>query len=87
MKSVNNVLSKLDKFLEKEITVTISGFINSSFKMYFDEYTLKKDILNITDKASYSYVRFNINQVYNVNILDSNIVIYLDNDLIIDIKL
>ena len=50
-------------------------------------YKIQSDILNLRDKTKEVYLSLNLNQVYQVEIGESNMVLFLDNDTEIQLSL
>lgn len=83
--SVNETLKdKLEKVQGKKIAIMQEGFMQSKFYIEVVKIELKLDVLSITDENC--YIRFNLNQVSNVEIDEHEIMLFLDNDTKIIIK-
>lgn len=82
---INNLKQKLNEFVGLPLLVTQSGFLPSRFVIQKMNFEVEYDILNITDDNSQSYIKINLNQIYNVDILDA-ITIFMDNDVIVNLQ-
>ena len=80
----NNMIVKIEKCLneleEKAVRVSQSGFIMNQFFMGKMMYKIQSDILNLRDMTKEVYLSLNLNQVYQVEIGKSNMILFLDND-------
>lgn len=76
---------ELDKYISKNVTISISGFFKTNYLLNNFNYFIKADILNMKDEENKNYTEINLNQVYNIQAEDKKIVLFLDNDIIISI--
>ena len=83
----NNIKEKLNKFVEKEITIIQDGFLKSKFSLNKVEFFIEYDILNINDKESNNYLKINLNQIYKIENTEIEVKISLDNDTEIILKI
>lgn len=87
----NNMIVKIEKCLneleEKAVRVSQSGFIMNQFFMEKMMYKIQSDILNLRDRTKEVYLSLNLNQVYQVEIGKSNMILFLDNDTEIQLSL
>lgn len=87
----NNMIVKIEKCLneleEKAVRVSQSGFIMNQFFMEKMMYKIQSDILNLRDMTKEVYLSLNLNQVYQVEIGKSNMILFLDNDTEIQLSL
>lgn len=82
---IDNLKQKLSQFIGLPLIVTQNGFLPSRFAIQRMNFEIEYDILNISDDNSPNYIKINLNQIYDVNVLDS-ITIFIDNDVIITLK-
>lgn len=86
--NTNNILKKkLDEFLGKSIAISQEGFLEAKFPIHKFKYIIESEILKITDEKGKNYLALNLNQIYQTEIDESSIKVYLDNDTIICLKL
>lgn len=87
----NNMIVKIEKCLneleEKAVRVSQSGFIKNQFFMEKMMYKIQSDILNLRDMTKEVYLSLNLNQVYQVEIGKSNMILFLDNDTEVQLSL
>lgn len=87
----NNMIVKIEKCLneleEKAVRVSQSGFIMNQFFMEKMMYKIQSDILNLRDMTKEVYLSLNLNQVYQVEIGKSNMILFLDNDTEVQLSL
>lgn len=87
----DSMIVKIEKCLEelkgKTVKASQSGFIMNQFFMEKMMYKIQSDILNLRDKTKEVYLSLNLNQVYQVEIGESNMVLFLDNDTEIQLSL
>lgn len=76
----------LDKLKKKAIKINQKGFIMNQFFMKQMMYKIQDDILNLRDKVEDIYLSLNLNQVYQVEISENKIILFLDNDTEIEIS-
>lgn len=81
-----SLLQELEKHVQKKNIIKQTGFISSQFYLNSLIYRVELDNLTLKDEKEEIYVCLNLNQVYKVDILNSCIQIYLDNDTQICIK-
>ena len=79
----NNLEEKLNEFIGKNITITQDGFLKNEYSINKLKYFIEYEILNITDEESKNYLKINLNQIYQIEINEKDIKLYLDNDTII----
>lgn len=79
----NNLEEKLNKFIEKNVTIIQDGFLKSKYSINKLNYFIEYEILNITDEESKNYLKINLNQIYKIENNDKEIKLFLDNDTII----
>ena len=81
-KMINNIL---DKLIGKKITIALDGFLKLQYTINSLNYYIEYDILKITDNSSDNYLIINMTQIYDFNLTETSITIYLDNDTTISI--
>ena len=67
--------------------VSQSGFILNQFFIEKMMYKIQYDTLNLRDETKEVYLSLNFNQVYQVEISENKIVLFLDNDTKIELGL
>jgi len=77
----------LDKLKQKPIKIKQNGFIMNQFFMDRLMYKIQDDILNLRDEAKEIYLSLNLNQIYQVEISENKIILFLDNDTEIEISI
>ena len=70
----------LDKLQQKPVTVQQDGFLINQFFMEKMIYKIQNDTLNLRDEAKEVYISLNLNQVYQVEIGENKMILFLDND-------
>ena len=76
----------LDKLKQNPIKISQNGFIMNQFFMEKLMYKIQDDILNLRDEVKEVYLSLNLNQVYQVEIRENKIILFLDNDTEIEIS-
>ena len=76
------IVDKIKKIIENSdsIKITQTGFIENSFEISGVKFEIKKYILIIHDKNGNNYIKFNINQIYDIKENDKEIELFMDND-------
>lgn len=77
----------LDKLKQKPIKVSQNGFVINQFFMEKLMYKIQDDILNLRDEVKDVYLSLNLNQVYQMEISENKIILFLDNDTEIEISI
>ena len=77
----------LDKLKQKSIRIGQKGFIMNQFFMDKLMYKIQDDVLNLRDEVNEIYLSLNLNQVYQVEISENRINLFLDNDTEIEISI
>lgn len=77
----------LEKLKQKPIKISQNGFIINQFFIDKLMYKIQNDILNLRDEVKEIYLSLNLNQVYQVEISDKKIILFLDNDTEIEISI
>ena len=87
----NEMIVKIKKCLEnlkqKPVKISQNGFIMNQFFMSQLMYKIQDDILNLRDEIREVYLSLNLNQVYQVEISENKIILFLDNDTKINISI
>jgi len=77
----------LDKLKEKAVKISQNGFIMNQFFMEKLMYKIQGDILNLRDEVKEVYLSLNLNQVYQIEISENKIILFMDNDTEIEISI
>ena len=77
----------LEKLKQKPVKISQKGFIISQFFLDKVMYKIQNDILNLRDETKETYLSLNLNQVYQVQISENKIILFLDKDTEIQISL
>ena len=77
----------LDKLKQKSIKVNQKGFIINQFFIEKLIYKIQNDILNLRYERNEVYMSLNLNQVYQIEIGENKIILFLDNDTEINISI
>ena len=77
----------LDKLIQKPIKISQNGFIMNQFFMDKLMYKIQDDILNLRDEVKEIYLSLNLNQVYQIEISENRIILFMDNDTEIKISI
>ena len=77
----------LDKLKQKPMRISQNGFIMNQFFMDKLMYKIQDDVLNLRDEVKETYLSLNLNQVYQVEISENKIILFLDNDTEIEISI
>ena len=77
----------LDKLNQKPVKVNQNGFIMNQFFMDKMMYKIQDDILNLRDEVKEIYLSLNLNQIYQVEICEKKIIMFLDNDTEIELSI
>lgn len=77
----------LDKLQQKPIRLAQYGFLMNQFFIQKLIYKIQNDILNLRDETNNIYLSFNLNQIYQVEIGENKIILFLDNDTEIEISI
>ena len=70
----------LDKLQQKPVTIQQDGFLINQFLMEKMMYKIQNDTLNLRDEMKEVYISLNLNQVYQVEIGENKMILFLDND-------
>ena len=77
----------LEKLQQKPIRVQQNGFLMNQFFMEKMMYNIQNDTLNLRDETKETYLSLNLNQVYQVEISENKMILFLDNDTEIQLSL
>ena len=77
----------LDKLKQKSVRINQKGFIINQFFIEKLIYKIQNDILNLRDERNEVYISLNLNQVYQIEIGENKIILFLDNDTEINISI
>lgn len=77
----------LEKLKQKSIIIKQNGFIINQFFIEKLIYKIQNDILNFRDETKEVYLSLNLNQVYQVEIFENRINLFIDNDTQIEINM
>lgn len=87
----NQMIVKIEKYLNKlqqnSVRVSQSGFVLNQFFIEKLMYKIQYDTLNLRDSTKEVYLSLNLNQVYQVEIRENNMILFLDNDTEIQLGL
>ena len=77
----------LDKLKQNPIKISQKGFLMNQFFVDKLMYKIQDDILNLRDEIKEVYLSLNLNQVYQVEISENKLNLFLDNDTQIEISI
>ena len=87
----NSMIVRIEKYLEKlqqkPVRVQQNGFLMNQFFIEKMMYKIQNDILNLRDETKEVYLSLNLNQVYQVEIGENKMILFLDNDTEIQLSL
>ena len=84
--TIQKLKENLATFDSKNTVIRQLGFIESYFVIENFEYKMEYEFLKIYDKNNKIFIKFNINQIYNIIYTQEKLELYLDNDTIIVIE-
>ena len=70
----------LSKMKQKQLRIRQKGFMIEQFFIEKLMYKVQDDILSLRDEDKDVYLSLNLNQVYQVEIGEKQIILFLDND-------
>ena len=70
----------LSKMKQKQLRIRQNGFLMNQFFIERLMYKIQDDILSLRDEDKAVYLSLNLNQVYQVEIGEKQIILFLDND-------
>ena len=77
----------LNKKKQKQLRIRQKGFMIDQFFIEKLMYKVQDDILSLRDEDEDVYLSLNLNQVYQVEIGEKQIILFLDNDTEIQLSL
>ena len=77
----------LDKLKQNPIKISQKGFLMNQFFVDKLMYKIQDDILNLRDEIKEVYLSLNLNQVYQIEISENKIILFMDNDTEIEISI
>ena len=77
----------LDKLQQKPVTIQQDGFLINQFFMEKMMYKIQNDTLNLRDETKEVYLSLNLNQAYQIQIGENNMILFLDNDTKVQLSL
>ena len=77
----------LDKLQQKPVTIQQDGFLINQFFMEKMMYKIQNDTLNLRDETNEVYLSLNLNQAYQIQIGENNMILFLDNDTKVQLSL
>lgn len=80
----NTLLNLLKKYENERIKINQEGFLINQFYINSLKISEKEDIVTLYDEEN--LLEFNMNQTYNIDGNDTEILLYLDNDIKIKIR-
>ena len=87
----NQIIVRIKKYLDKQqqkpLRIQQNGFLINQFFMEKMMYKIQNDTLNLRDETKEVYLSLNLNQVYQVEIGENKIILFLDNDTKIQLSL
>ncbi|MEI3401306.1 MAG: hypothetical protein V8R51_02715 [Clostridia bacterium] len=87
----NQMIVRIKKYLDKQqqkpLRIQQNGFLINQFFMEKMMYKIQNDTLNLRDETKEVYLSLNLNQVYQVEIGENKIILFLDNDTKIQLSL
>ena len=81
------IKKSLDNLKQKPARISQNGFIMNQFFMSQLMYKIQDDILNLRDEVKEVYLSLNLNQVYQVEISENKIILFMDNDTEIELSI
>ena len=85
---------KIEKLKEKinvwegnNIIVLQKGFLESKYEIENLSYKVEYEVLEINSKNNKNFIRINLNQIYELKTENSEIELYLDNDIKVHLTL
>ena len=80
----NQMIVRIKKYLDKQqqkpLRIQKNGFLINQFFMEKMMYKIQNDTLNLRDEMKEVYISLNLNQVYQVEIGENKMILFLDND-------
>ena len=86
-KMIVRIEEYLEKLQQKPIIIQQKGFLINQFFMQKMMYKIQNDTLNLRDETKEVYLSLNLNQVYQIEISENKMILFLDNDTEIQLSL
>ncbi len=86
-KMIVKIEEYLDKLKEKTVRVSQTGFMMNQFFIENMMYKIQNDTLNLRDETKEVYLSLNLNQAYQIQIGENNMILFLDNDTKVQLSL
>lgn len=84
---IENLEEKINTWNGKNITILQKGFLESKYEIDNLSYKVEYENLEINSQNNKNYIKINLNQIYEIEIKNSEIEIYLDNDIKVNLTL
>ena len=78
---------KINIWNGKNIIILQKGFLESKYEINSLSYKVEYENLEINSQNNKNYIKINLNQIYEIEIKNSEIEIYLDNDIKVNLTL
>lgn len=86
----NQMIVRIKKYLDKQqqkpLRIQQNGFLINQFFMEKMMYKVQNDTLNLRDETKEIYLSLNLNQVYQIEIGENKMILFLDNDTEIQVN-
>ena len=86
-KMIVKIEEYLDKLKEKTVRVSQTGFMMNQFFIENMMYKIQNDTLNLRDETKEVYLSLNLDQAYQIQIGENNMILFLDNDTKVQLSL
>lgn len=84
---IENLKEKINTWNGKDIIILQKGFLESKFEIESLSYKVEYEVLKINSQNNKNYIKINLNQIYEIEIKNNEIEIYLDNDIKVNLTL
>ena len=85
--TIQKIKDNLATFNSENTVIKQLGFLETNFEIKNFEYKMEYEFLKIYNKNNEVFIKFNINQIYNIIYTQEKLELYLDNDTIITIEI
>ncbi len=85
--TIQKLKDNLATFNSENTVIKQLGFLETNFEIKNFEYKMEYEFLKIYNKNNEVFIKFNINQIYNIIYTQEKLELYLDNDTIITIEI